>query len=180
MDSRATLVCIRYKWQQSNNNKNWKIHTILNFYRPPWFSRTFNLDLFYPCFREGRVDLFVQSCDKNLLVPVSGAIVAGFSKEVMGRVAQIYPGKNIYTKGNLWLCLIWYKLICLLSGRASISPTLDVFITLLSLGSYNYLQLVKQRKELFVYMRHELSNLADKHGERVVENVNNTISSGNW
>lgn len=45
--------------------------------------------------REGRVDLFVQSSDKNLMVPVGGAIVAGFDKDVVHAVAKTYAG-NLY------------------------------------------------------------------------------------
>ncbi len=37
--------------------------------------------------------LFVQSTDKNLMVPVGGAIVAGFSKELVKEIAESYPGK---------------------------------------------------------------------------------------
>ncbi len=32
--------------------------------------------------------LFVQSTDKNLMVPVGGAIVAGFSKELVKEIAE--------------------------------------------------------------------------------------------
>ena len=42
--------------------------------------------------REGRVDLFVQSSDKNLMVPVGGAIVAGFDKDIVHNVAKTYAG----------------------------------------------------------------------------------------
>lgn len=42
--------------------------------------------------RIGRVDLFVQSTDKNLMVPVGGAIVAGFDKDVVHNVATTYAG----------------------------------------------------------------------------------------
>lgn len=141
MDCKVIRVCIEYKWHPSKCN--------------PTNIISIKVLLIIYLNREGRVDLFVQSCDKNLMVPVSGAIVAGFNKDTIMRVAQIYP------------------------GRASISPTLDVFMTLLSLGSLEYLQLVKQRKDLYVYLRHEMNKLAERHGERVIENVNNTISIGN-
>ena len=42
------------------------------------------------------------------MVPVGGAIVAGFDKEWVGAISKTYP------------------------GRASATPTIDVFITLVS------------------------------------------------
>ena len=45
--------------------------------------------------RAGRVDAFVQSSDKNLMVPVGGAIVASSDEEFITAVAQTYPGKLI-------------------------------------------------------------------------------------
>ena len=47
-------------------------------------------------FRKGRVDLFVQSTDKNLMVPVGGAIIAGFDKKIVEKVGKTYPGM-VYT-----------------------------------------------------------------------------------
>merc|ERR1719247_1119460 len=46
--------------------------------------------------RRGRVDAFVQSTDKNFLVPVGGAIVAApktdnYKSELVDRVSEIYP-----------------------------------------------------------------------------------------
>lgn len=37
--------------------------------------------------------LYVQSTDKNLMVPVGGAIIAGFSKNLIKEIAESYPGK---------------------------------------------------------------------------------------
>lgn len=42
--------------------------------------------------RIGHIDLFVQSTDKNLLVPVGGAVIAGFCKNLVGEVSKSYPG----------------------------------------------------------------------------------------
>lgn len=44
--------------------------------------------------RKGRVDAFVQSTDKNFMVPVGGAIVSGFDKGLLERIARIYPGMS--------------------------------------------------------------------------------------
>ena len=45
--------------------------------------------------RVGRLDLFVQSTDKNYLVPVGGALIAGFDKQLVADVSQSYPGKYV-------------------------------------------------------------------------------------
>ena len=42
--------------------------------------------------RVGRLDLFVQSTDKNFLVPVGGAVIAGFDAQLVREVSQTYPG----------------------------------------------------------------------------------------
>ena len=69
--------------------------------------------------RVGRVDAFVQSTDKNFMVPVGGSIIAGFDREFVDRIGQTYP------------------------GRASASPSLDLFVTLMSLGSSGYKKMLK-------------------------------------
>lgn len=66
----------------------------------------------------------------------------------------------------------------LVIGRASASPAMDVFITLLSLGINGYKHLISQRKEMYKYMREELQKVATKHGERLLETKNNPISIG--
>ncbi|VDK45038.1 unnamed protein product [Dibothriocephalus latus] len=38
--------------------------------------------------------LYIQSTDKNLMVPVGGAIIAGFSEELVKQVAESYPEKE--------------------------------------------------------------------------------------
>ena len=42
--------------------------------------------------RTGRVDAFVQSTDKNFMVPVGGAVVASSNADFIKQVAQTYPG----------------------------------------------------------------------------------------
>lgn len=102
--------------------------------------------------RVGNVDLFIQSTDKNLLVPVGGAIVAGANKKLVDDVAKRY------------------------AGRASSSQTLDVFMTLLSLGKNGYTRLVQERKEIFVYLRQKLRNLSTRHNEKLLITKKNPIS----
>ncbi|XP_033100355.1 O-phosphoseryl-tRNA(Sec) selenium transferase-like [Anneissia japonica] len=102
--------------------------------------------------RTGRVDAYVQSSDKNFLVPVGGAVIAGFDEGFINKVAQTYP------------------------GRASGTPTIDLFITLLSLGVKGYKGLLAERKNLFGYLATELSKVAEANGERVLSTPHNPIS----
>lgn len=102
--------------------------------------------------RTGRLDLFIQSTDKNLLVPVGGAIVAGPNKDLIADVAKSY------------------------AGRSSMSQSLDVFITLLSLGRVGYKKLVDTRKANFLFLKQEISNLAIEYGEKIIESKSNPIS----
>ena len=102
--------------------------------------------------RTGRVDIIIQSTDKNFLVPVGGAIIASQDKHLLGIINSLYP------------------------GRASISPCLDLFITLLSMGESGYLNMLKQRKELLNTFSSQLAEIAQKHGERLLITKENTIS----
>ena len=79
--------------------------------------------------RRGRLDAFVQSMDKNLMVPVGGAIVASTQNEqLIDDVSKCYP------------------------GRASASPIIDLFITLLSMGANTYKSLLNQRKVIIFFI----------------------------
>lgn len=86
------------------------------------------------------------------MVPVGGAIIAGFNKNIVNDVAKSYP------------------------GRANSSQTLDVFLTLLSLGKSGYMKLVQERKETYIYLRQRLRNLSNRHNEKVLLTKNNPIS----
>ena len=46
----------------------------------------------YQANRVGRVDVFVQSTDKNFMVPVGGSIIAGFDKNLIKDIGKMYPG----------------------------------------------------------------------------------------
>lgn len=100
--------------------------------------------------KDSRIDLIVQSTDKNLMVPVGGALVSG-NEEFVEKVAKSY------------------------AGRASSSQTLDVFMTLLSLGKNGYLNLVKERESVFAYLKNSLMDLTDS-SINVIETKNNPIS----
>ena len=66
----------------------------------------------------------------------------------------------------------------LFTGRASGSPTMDLFITLLSLGRAGYRKLLSDRKAMFQYLQHQLSLCAERHGQRLLKTKNNPISIG--
>lgn len=106
--------------------------------------------------RKGRVDCVVQSLDKNFLVPVGGAIVCA-------------------PKGNGYLV---DKIRKLYPGRASISSTLDVLITLLEMGKTGYERLLDERETNYEKLKMALERTASKYGERVLETPNNPISLG--
>lgn len=102
--------------------------------------------------RIGRVDLVVQSTDKNLMVPVGGAILAGFDNFSVDNVAVSY------------------------CGRASSSQVLNVAITLLEMGKMKYLSLMQERKAIFKLFNSKLKEIVKKYGERVLETPGNPIS----
>lgn len=55
---------------------------------------------------------------------------------------------------------------------------MDIFITLLSLGTNGYKELITQRKEVHQHLRKELGKIAAKYGERLLDIQNNPISIG--
>jgi len=54
----------------------------------------------------GRVDAFVQSTDKNFMVPVGGSIVASAEKKFVQELSKLYPGLFID-----WppYCQVWFQ-----------------------------------------------------------------------
>ena len=106
--------------------------------------------------RKGRVDCVVKSLDKNFLVPVGGAIVCASKGNgyLVDKVRKLYP------------------------GRASISSTLDVLITLLEMGKTGYERLLDERETNYEKLKMALERTASKYGERVLETPNNPISLG--
>ncbi|XP_042079039.1 O-phosphoseryl-tRNA(Sec) selenium transferase [Haplochromis burtoni] len=102
--------------------------------------------------RVGRIDAFVQSLDKNFMVPVGGAIIAGFDESFIQEISKMYP------------------------GRASASPSLDVLITLLTLGVCGYKKYLSERKEIYSFLAEQLKSLASAHGERLLHTPHNPIS----
>lgn len=52
-------------------------------------------DLLLQGARVGRIDAFVQSLDKNFLVPVGGAVIAGFDESFVQEISRMYPGERV-------------------------------------------------------------------------------------
>jgi len=92
----------------------------------------------------GRIDYIVQSTDKNFLVPVGGSIVLTYENDLFDRLSQAYP------------------------GRASSTPTIDMFITLLSMGKTGLASLVQKRKVLFQKFYDTLSNWCRENDEMIL------------
>ncbi|XP_065318724.1 O-phosphoseryl-tRNA(Sec) selenium transferase-like [Gordionus sp. m RMFG-2023] len=112
-----------------------------------------------------RIDCMVQSCDKNFMVPVGGAIATDFT---------LKPTEIIlHSKSSESFCS---QLAKDYPGRASLTPSLDIFITLLSLGSHKYSQLFKEQTQNYSYLKAEMENLAKYFNERILETPNNPIS----
>ena len=93
---------------------------------------------------DGRIDFIVQSTDKNFLVPVGGSIVLTYERKLADELAQTYP------------------------GRASITPTMDLFITLLSMGRTGLLDLIHTRKRLFNLFYEKLDQWTRENDECIL------------
>jgi len=86
------------------------------------------------------------------MVPVGGAIVASNDKTLVSEIAKLYP------------------------GRASITPIIDIFITLLSMGAKGFKQLLDERKQMFQYFTTKMADFAKIHNEKLLKTPNNPIS----
>jgi len=95
--------------------------------------------------RRGRVDFFIQSGDKNLCVPVGGALLCSANAARVRRAAGLY------------------------AGRASASPALDLFITALSLGRRGVQRLWwNERYPVGQHLAQELRRFAQARGEMLL------------
>ena len=65
-------------------------------------------------------------------------------------------------------------------GRASVSPVLDLFITLLSMGVQGYTSLMTQRSEHMDYLRARLEEVANTFDLHLLQTKNNPISMGEY
>lgn len=102
----------------------------------------------------GRVDAIICSTDKNFMVPVGGALILSPNSKVIESISKNYP------------------------GRASASPMVDLFITLISMGLDGYKSILEERMRLVKLFREHLARVASVFGERVLNCPRNTISFG--
>lgn len=102
--------------------------------------------------QHGRVDLVIQSTDKNFMVPVGGSFILSADEKILQTVSSIYP------------------------GRASMSPIMDLFITFLSMGRTTLVKLFKDRSDNFKYFKQRLKEVVESKGEKLLESPSNKIS----
>ena len=88
------------------------------------------------------------------MVPVGGAVIYSSDQSRINEIAKLYP------------------------GRASMSPILDLFVTLLSMGETGLKNLWKERERLFVLLKEKLRLFAESHNECLVLSDRNEISIG--
>ena len=88
------------------------------------------------------------------MVPVGGAVIYSPDQSRINDIAKFYP------------------------GRASMSPILDLFVTLLSMGENGLKDLWKERERLFILLKEKLRLFAENHNECLVLSDRNEISIG--
>lgn len=86
-------------------------------------------------FSKGRVDAFVQSTDRNFLVPVGGSVISGFDKGLLERIAKSYPGDYFPTLFFLF-CFVFFFLV--LYQLFSVTISITIFFWLITV-MYFYL-----------------------------------------
>lgn len=96
--------------------------------------------------KNGRVDAYVQSTDKNFQVPIGGGIVASKNPKFIDLCSSMY------------------------AGRANMSPILDLFITLLQTSQKRWVDSLKARKNLMLKkLLPQIRKVAEKYGERLLK-----------
>lgn len=103
--------------------------------------------------QNSRIDFVVQSTDKNFMVPVGGSVV--FSPQTNGLIEQVeksYP------------------------GRASASPIIDLFITLLQLGEPGWKNILHERENNYRNSRTILTQLLEPKGIKILSSPKNDVS----
>uniref|UniRef100_A0AC34QPS5 O-phosphoseryl-tRNA(Sec) selenium transferase n=1 Tax=Panagrolaimus sp. JU765 TaxID=591449 RepID=A0AC34QPS5_9BILA len=104
------------------------------------------------CLKSGKVDLFVQSTDKNFLTPVGGSIVASSNKELVKSLGKLYP------------------------GRASAVPSRDFVLTMLHFVKNGLLKIMEERKAVNECLLRKMMILAKEFGENTWQSTGNEIS----
>lgn len=96
----------------------------------------------------GRVDVVIQSNDKNFLTPVGGSVVVSPDEGSIEGIAETY------------------------AGRASAAPVVQTLAALLVLGYQGYLELREQQMMNREFLENTLSGMAEEFGQRVLKAKN--------
>lgn len=96
----------------------------------------------------GRIDMIVQSGDKNFLAPVGSSILVSSSERVIDWAAETY------------------------AGRATAAPLVQTLASLLSLGLERYEDLRAQQVECRQLLDAKLSEVAESFGQRLLKTSN--------
>ncbi len=99
----------------------------------------------------GRVDVIIQSTDKNFLTPIGGSLLAAPSEKIIEDISRCY------------------------AGRATAAPIIQFFAAILSLGIQGYEKLRDLQEKNRVLLEESLLEVAERHGERIL-NVSNPIA----
>ena len=121
------------------------IHIVINAYgvqSPKWMS------YIRAAVDAGRVDVIIQSTDKNVLTPVGGSIIASPEKEIINKISQTY------------------------AGRATANPVVNFLISMLALGIEGYQHLIDEQQKNHKLLEDKLSAFASGIGERILEVFN--------
>ena len=100
----------------------------------------------------------------------------------LGQCCHVCEAVILWCIFNSWSQMLSsiYLACSLIEGRASGSPTMDLFITLLSLGRVGYCKLLADRKEMYQYLLRQLALCAERHNQRLLKTKNNPISIGEF
>ncbi|MHA1933935.1 MAG: O-phosphoseryl-tRNA(Sec) selenium transferase [Candidatus Thorarchaeota archaeon] len=99
----------------------------------------------------GRVDVIIQSSDKNFLSPVGASVVVSPKEDTIEMIAETY------------------------AGRATAAPIYQTLASLLSLGLNRYAELRTEQKENLLLLREKLNEIAQSIEQRVLA-VDNPVA----
>jgi O-phospho-L-seryl-tRNASec:L-selenocysteinyl-tRNA synthase len=121
------------------------VHIVINAYgvqSPEW------MKLIRSAVDAGRIDAIIQSTDKNFLTPVGGALIASPDAEIIQKVSQTY------------------------AGRASATPIVNFLISILSLGTKGYQNLLNLQQQNRILLEDKLKKTATTINERLLKVFN--------
>ena len=134
------------KFAEDNN----LVHIVINAYgvqSPEW------MRLIRSGIDAGRIDVIIQSTDKNILTPVGGALIASPDEKIIAKISQAY------------------------AGRASATPVVNFLISILSLGVEGYQQLIEEQQSNKKLLEEKLKAFAHKKKGKVIRSVQSNCSS---